>query len=81
MTPARGSLDLLGAVTATLGIASVVFGLTSGNTNGWNAPVTLACFAAGAVLLVAFVVLDEHSAHPSCRLESCVTAAEPVPTR
>ena len=54
----RGSLDLVGAVTATLGIGSVVFGLTSGNTNGWNAPVTLACFAGGAVLLVAFVVLE-----------------------
>ena len=54
----RGSSDLIGAVTATLGIGSVVFGLTSGNTNGWNAPVTLACFAAGAVLLAAFVVLE-----------------------
>jgi EmrB/QacA subfamily drug resistance transporter len=54
----RGSLDLVGALAATLGIGSVVFGLTSGNTNGWNAPVTVGCFAAGAVLLVVFVILE-----------------------
>jgi EmrB/QacA subfamily drug resistance transporter len=60
----RGSLDLIGAVTATLGIGSIVFGLTSGNTNGWNAPVTLACFAAGVVLLAAFVVLERTRRAP-----------------
>jgi EmrB/QacA subfamily drug resistance transporter len=65
----RGSLDLVGAVTATLGIGSVVFGLTSGNTNGWNAPVTLACFAGGAVLLVAFVVLEGTRRAPLVPLE------------
>jgi EmrB/QacA subfamily drug resistance transporter len=60
----RGSLDLIGAVTATLGIGSIVFGLTSGNTNGWDASVTLACFAAGAVLLLAFVVLERTRRDP-----------------
>ena len=60
----RGSLDLIGAVTATLGIGSIVFGLTSGNTNGWNAPVTLACFGAGAVLLAAFVMLERTRRTP-----------------
>jgi predicted MFS family arabinose efflux permease len=54
----RGSLDLIGAVTATLGIGSIVFALASGNTSGWDAPVTLACFSAGAVLIAAFVVLE-----------------------
>jgi predicted MFS family arabinose efflux permease len=54
----QGSLDLIGAVTATLGIGSIVFGLTSGNTNGWDAPATLACFGAGAVLLATFVTLE-----------------------
>jgi len=59
-----GSLDLIGAVTVTLGIGSIVFGLTSGNTNGWNAPVTLACFGAGAVLLAAFVMLERTRRTP-----------------
>jgi EmrB/QacA subfamily drug resistance transporter len=60
----RGSLDIFGAVTATLSIGSIVFGLTSGNTNGWNAPVTLACFAAGAVLLATFVILERNRRAP-----------------
>jgi EmrB/QacA subfamily drug resistance transporter len=60
----RGSLDLFGAVTATLGIGSVVYGLTSGNTNGWTAPTTWGCFVAGAVLLIAFVVLEGRRREP-----------------
>jgi MFS family permease len=59
-----GSLDLIGAVTATLGIGSIVFGLTSGNTNGWDAPVTLACFGAGVVLLATFVMLESTRRAP-----------------
>jgi EmrB/QacA subfamily drug resistance transporter len=51
----HGPLDLAGALTATVGIGSVVYGLTSGSTNGWSDPVTLACLAAGAVALAAFV--------------------------
>jgi EmrB/QacA subfamily drug resistance transporter len=65
----RGSIDLIGAVTATLGIGSIVFGLTSGNTNGWDAPATLACFAAGAVLLAAFVMLERTRRAPLVPLE------------
>jgi len=65
----RGSLDLIGAVTATLGIGSIVFGLTSGNTNGWVSPVTLACFAAGAVLLVGFVMFERTRRSPLVPLE------------
>src|SRR6266566_3212444 len=49
----RGTLDVPGAITATLGIGSLIFALTRGNTNGWNDAGTLASFAAGAVLLAA----------------------------
>jgi EmrB/QacA subfamily drug resistance transporter len=65
----QGSLDLIGAVTATLGIGSIVFGLTSGNTNGWDAPVTLGCFGAGVVLLATFVVLERTRRAPLVPLE------------
>jgi EmrB/QacA subfamily drug resistance transporter len=60
----RGSIDLIGAITATLGIGSIVFGLTSGNTNGWSAPVTLSCFSVGATLLAAFVMLERTRRSP-----------------
>jgi MFS family permease len=51
----HGRLDLIGALTATVGTGSIVYGLTSGSTNGWGDPVTLACLAAGAVVLAGFV--------------------------
>jgi EmrB/QacA subfamily drug resistance transporter len=54
----RGSLDVVGAVSATLGVGSIVYGLTSGNTSGWGDPATLGCLAAGSVLLAAFVVRE-----------------------
>src|SRR5580658_4700606 len=52
----RGPLDLAGALTATAGIGSIVYGLTSGAASGWTDPVTLGCLAAGAGALALFVV-------------------------
>ena len=60
----HGWLDVPGAITATLGIGSIIYGLTSGSTNGWGAPVTLACFAAGVVLVASFVALERTSRAP-----------------
>ena len=60
----RGTLDVPGAITATLGVGSVIFALTRGNTNGWNDPGTLVSFAAGAVLLAAFGLIERHSRAP-----------------
>jgi EmrB/QacA subfamily drug resistance transporter len=54
----RGSLDILGAASVTLGVGSIVYGLTSGNTSGWAKPATLGCLVAGSVLLAAFVVRE-----------------------
>ncbi len=59
-----GRLDIAGAVTATLGIGSVIYGLTRGNTNGWTDPGTLACFAAGAALLVVFILVERAALTP-----------------
>jgi EmrB/QacA subfamily drug resistance transporter len=60
----RGTLDVPGAITATLGIGSLVFALTRGNTNGWNDAGTLVSFAAGAVLLAAFGLIERRSRAP-----------------
>jgi EmrB/QacA subfamily drug resistance transporter len=60
----RGTLDVPGAITATLGVGSVIFALTRGNTNGWNDQGTLVSFAAGAVLLAAFGLIERHSRAP-----------------
>jgi EmrB/QacA subfamily drug resistance transporter len=59
-----GRLDIAGAVTATLGIGSIIYALTRGNTNGWTDPGTLACFAAGAALIVTFLVAERAARTP-----------------
>ncbi|MCW2905885.1 MAG: transporter [Actinomycetia bacterium] len=60
----HGALDVPGAVTATLGIGSFIVALTRGNTDGWSDPGTLACAAAGAVLLAAFLLIERRSRAP-----------------
>ncbi len=60
----HGTLDVPGAVTATLGIGSFIYALTRGNTNGWSDAGTLVSFAAGAVLLLAFLLIERGSPAP-----------------
>jgi EmrB/QacA subfamily drug resistance transporter len=60
----RGKLDAPGAVTVTLGIASLIYALTRGNTNGWADAGTLTAFALGAVLLLAFAAVERRSPAP-----------------
>src|SRR6266700_2500194 len=60
----RGRLDVAGAATATLGIGSLIYALTRGTANCWTVPGTLACFAAGAVLLAAFLLIERGSRTP-----------------
>ena len=56
--------DIPGAVTVSAGLMALVYGLTKASQNGWGAPLTLGLFAAAAVLLVAFVLIEVRSQHP-----------------
>jgi EmrB/QacA subfamily drug resistance transporter len=60
----RGRLDLPGAAAATMGIGSLIYALARGSTNGWADVGTLACFAAAAVLLGAFILIERASRAP-----------------
>jgi EmrB/QacA subfamily drug resistance transporter len=60
----HGALDVIGAITATLGIGSLIYALTRGNTNGWSDAGTLVSFTAGAVLLLAFLLTETRSRAP-----------------
>src|SRR5215831_8498297 len=60
----HGRLDVPGAITATLGIGSLIYALTRGDTNGWTNPGTLAAFSAAAVLLLAFLIIERASRTP-----------------
>jgi EmrB/QacA subfamily drug resistance transporter len=56
--------DIPGAVTVSVGLMTLVYGLTKASQNGWGAPLTVGLFAVAAVLLVAFVIIEVRSQHP-----------------
>lgn len=59
-----GRLDALGAGTGTGGVMALAYAFTRSGEHGWTDPLTLTAFAAAAVLLVLFVVLQAHKEHP-----------------
>ena len=63
-TPTRhGRLDLPGALSVTLGMASLVYGLSRAATAGWGDEYTMAALGAAVVLLVTFVAIESKSPH------------------
>jgi EmrB/QacA subfamily drug resistance transporter len=56
--------DIPGALTSTLGMVTLVYGLTKASTNGWGSANTLGLLALAGALLVAFVVIERFSSHP-----------------
>ena len=59
-----GELDLPGAVTGTLGLLGIVYGLSRAGTQGWSDSLTIASLAVGAVLMVVFIVIESRVEHP-----------------
>src|SRR3954469_10594517 len=66
-----GQLDVPGAVIGTLGLLSLVFGITrtgtqdaSGQPHGWGDPLAIIGMVLGVVLLVAFVLVEMRTKHP-----------------
>jgi EmrB/QacA subfamily drug resistance transporter len=62
--PEQGQLDPVGAVLSIVGIVSIVYGLIEAPDKGWGSTVTLASFAIGIVVLVAFVVWELRQDEP-----------------
>ena len=58
------SIDVPGLVTSGLGLFALTYALIEGNNHGWSSPEILSLFAAAAVLLVAFVVLEHRQRLP-----------------
>jgi len=59
-----GELDLPGAVTGTLGLLGIVYGISRAGTNGWTDTWTLASLAAGLVLVASFLMIERRVEHP-----------------
>ena len=56
-----GRFDLVGAISSTLGMTALVYGIVNSATAGWGDPVTLTALITGVILL-AFFVLNEWRA-------------------
>ena len=61
--PAR-RLDLPGLALASSGLFGIVFGLVRSQSQGWGDPEIIAALAAGAVLVIAFVVYELRAREP-----------------
>ncbi|MGH2517336.1 MAG: MFS transporter, partial [Ktedonobacterales bacterium] len=57
-------LDWRGALLATLGLGGVVFGLISSSARGLSDPLVVGTVLLGVAALVAFVLVEQHSAEP-----------------
>ncbi|MGW5385591.1 MFS transporter [Nocardia sp. NPDC003963] len=60
----RGSIDLLGAFTATAGLAAAVYGIVRAPEVGWASAQTWAVLAGAAALLTGFVFLQTRRSQP-----------------
>ena len=57
-------LDIGGAITATGGMAALVYGLIHAATQGWGTALTVVPLAAGVVLVSVFLLLQARVEHP-----------------
>jgi len=60
----HGRFDFAGAVTSTAGMSALVYGFISVASHGWSSRMSLGSFAAAAILLAAFVLIETRSAQP-----------------
>jgi EmrB/QacA subfamily drug resistance transporter len=59
-----GRFDIVGAITATLGVGGLVFAILHGSENGWAQMTTIGAFVLAGVFLVVFVVAESRAAQP-----------------
>jgi EmrB/QacA subfamily drug resistance transporter len=59
-----GRFDLPGAAASTAGMTALVYGFVHAAESGWGDAVTVASFAAAAVLLTSFVAVERRAAQP-----------------
>ena len=59
-----GELDLPGAVTGTLGLLGLVYGISRAGTDGWGDTWTIASLVVGVALIVLFLFLEGRVEHP-----------------
>jgi EmrB/QacA subfamily drug resistance transporter len=56
--------DVPGAILATAGLVSLVYGITQADAEGWNGSSTLTFMGLGLVLLAIFLFVESRTSHP-----------------
>ncbi len=56
--------DIPGALVATAGLASLVYGFTKADQDGWSSTTTMGFLALAAILLVGFVLFETKTKNP-----------------
>jgi EmrB/QacA subfamily drug resistance transporter len=59
-----GGFDIPGAITATTGLVSLVYGLTHAASTSWSNPTTITTITLGLVLIATFLVIESRTTHP-----------------
>ncbi|BCL82169.1 putative MFS-type transporter YhcA [Ktedonobacteria bacterium brp13] len=54
----RIDFDLLGFITAALGLGLLLYGLSDASTDGWSSGIVLGCLIGGGLLLVMFILVE-----------------------
>jgi EmrB/QacA subfamily drug resistance transporter len=62
--PHPGRLDRGGLLLSGIGLASLLYGISTGPTDGWGSPPVVATLATGVVLLLALVRVELRTARP-----------------
>lgn|GEM_PF-1349447 len=70
-----GRFDVAGAVTSTLGMTALVYGITRTADAGWTDPVALTSITAGLVVIAGFIVIEWRAPQPILPLR---VLADPV---
>jgi predicted MFS family arabinose efflux permease len=65
---AHGDFDVGGALTATGGLALLIYGVVGAESHGWGSARTLGPIAGAVLLLAAFAVIEQHHRAPLLRL-------------
>jgi EmrB/QacA subfamily drug resistance transporter len=63
-TRSRGRFDLTGAVTATLGVGALVYGIIHSADSSWGTAATVIPVLAGVVLIASLVFAESRAAEP-----------------
>jgi EmrB/QacA subfamily drug resistance transporter len=60
----QARLDVPGALSVTLGLLAVVYGLTTAGAKGWGDPGALVALVAGVALLIGFYFVERRATQP-----------------